>query len=99
MERETENFSTSAGKSVKPEKVIKLLNRLKTAHHFYAEAFNNRSEFEMVRILEAMETTIGEVGEALAVNRSFAVLWILYGDDFTKYEFGVTMVEYIARIC
>lgn len=67
-----------------------LLERMRTANKFYMLANEN----EKARIMEAMEHTF-DCLESLGVDRSYGVLFVLYGDEFTRFEFGRSMEDLI----
>lgn len=66
----------------------RLLERLKTAHKFYAEGMENEE-----RVLKAMEPTIKILSERYDVEESFCYLYILYGNWFLSEEFGCKTIE------
>lgn len=75
-----------------------LLRRLQSANKFYAKASStppqgaSRSEKEI--ILDSMEYTFKCLRD-YSIDPSFGVLYVLYGDEFLKYEFGKTMEDFI----
>lgn len=75
------------------KRLVELLVRLKSANNFYSRA----SDTERGRILDALERTFDEL-ETFGYHRSFGVLWTLYGNEFTKFEFKRSMEEYIATL-
>lgn len=73
------------------KQLIVLLRRLRTAHRFYVRS----DEKEKDRLLNALDYTFELLAEYGAPN-SFCLLFVIYGDDFTQYEFGgKTMDQYI----
>ena len=75
------------------QEFINLFIRFRTAHKFYA----NGTEAERGRILEALEKSFANL-RAFGKDESFGVLLVLYGDEFTKYEFGLTMDQMIKEL-
>ena len=77
----------------KEDELLHLFKRIKTAHEFYIKV----SEVDKERILNAMEDTVAALA-AYGIDKSFGVLYILYGDEFTKFEFGKTLEEVISLL-
>ena len=79
---------------IEKDKVIGFLNKLKVAHNFYVD----EDEFNRGQIMEAFEY-IFEVLETAGIDRSFSMLYLIYGNDFLMDEFKYkNMEEFISHL-
>jgi len=84
------------------QKLRGVLIRLKTAHSLYVrmeDSIHDESR-NMQRLLDACEP-LGDKLENLSggqIDKSFEVLYVLFGDEFLTYEFNLrSMEEFIAK--
>ena len=72
-------------KNLKREKIVKLLNKLMSAHEFYIAVDDNDYRLEAFEICDPLLKRL----EGLGVKRAFSETLLAYGDEFLVFEFGV----------
>lgn len=77
---------------------FRLLGKIRTGHKFYADG--NTSETERGKLLEVFENKVfPDLEYHCGLDLAFCTLYLLYGNEFLEFEFGVkSLEEYLEKV-